>query len=494
MSRMRRSYMPCGRSSGYHTISYTKSPRCSTKLKRSSTGRRASSQIMRRYALHDPCCTFWHDTNTKLSGFVSLAAGAVRVRPTRLELPRSSMNRYQYSRRGLSPAANTRHVQSESAESATIDSATMLWNATSSATCAVRRDALSPATGGRRVQINTLSGNGSPDATPCGKRSRRSGHDGDERSGKRGFHAKVAPRATASFSASRRFIGFMAPTIIDEGFELTALPRFWLARSPLVSQPTDGTLSRRRPARSSAPACLSQKLWTNHAHKLLHGGGVRAFRRSGRVGPGTGPANHRKWQDRDRLFHFLANSHQQRRGRRGSVRGRQRAPRYLRVPVMVPAALCRRICGRPGRHGQTAEPRDHTAQGQTVRPRLDPVCGCRRTEARCDSLSRGFKGQEADRLAGKANALSPRYMIGSKENDVSGFSVHEETDEHGHCGKSTDRSAAVEASGWREVATAGFRLLNRQSLLSSRRRHFPRQPSGPYLSRSDRALSVSSWA
>ena len=48
----------------------------------------------------------------------------------------------------------------------------------------------------------------------------------------------------------------------------------------------------------------------------------------------------------------------------------------------------------------------YTGQAKIVRARMDPVRGCRRAAAGCDSLSRAFEGQEIDRLGGEARLLS----------------------------------------------------------------------------------------
>ena len=84
------------------------------------------------------------------------------------------MKRYQYSRLGLRSVAKKRHVQSESAlmlavpptriflKSGVVEISTTSFLATLSFT------------GGRLVHRMTLLAVGSPDATPCGKRSRRS--------------------------------------------------------------------------------------------------------------------------------------------------------------------------------------------------------------------------------------------------------------------------------------------------------------------------------
>src|SRR5262249_33659379 len=85
-------------------------------------------------------------------------------------------------------------------------------NAASVATSARSAIARRPPTGGRRVQSNTLSGCGSPEATPCGKRSRRSSGAVAARAtacGQANAALSAAADAAASASISRRVIVFI---------------------------------------------------------------------------------------------------------------------------------------------------------------------------------------------------------------------------------------------------------------------------------------------
>ena len=77
--------------------------------------------------------------------------------------------------RGLRPATSTLHVQSVSAEMSTSFLPMTRRKSASSAISTCSFAAAVPS-GGRRVHKMTLYGSGSPEATPCGKRSRRSCH------------------------------------------------------------------------------------------------------------------------------------------------------------------------------------------------------------------------------------------------------------------------------------------------------------------------------
>ncbi len=120
----------------------------------------------------------------------------------RLPLPSWSMKRYQYSRAGLSPPTSTRAVQSAAAETGTEACETTRRKAASSATSTVSSDR-SLRSNGRRVQRMTLVGSGSPEATPSGKRSRRSVHLVCEARAAPP-QASDAPIAAASWMKSRR--------------------------------------------------------------------------------------------------------------------------------------------------------------------------------------------------------------------------------------------------------------------------------------------------
>lgn len=96
------------------------------------------------------------------------------VRPIRLAKPCSSIKRYQYSRLGSRSVARKRHVQSESALIFAVPPAKILLNSGVVAISTVNLLPTLSFAGGRLVHRITLSTVGSPDATPCGKRSRRS--------------------------------------------------------------------------------------------------------------------------------------------------------------------------------------------------------------------------------------------------------------------------------------------------------------------------------
>ncbi len=115
------------------------------------------------------------------------------------------MKRYQYTRLGLRPPTSTRQVQSDAAETGAAAVATTRVNCSSSATSTFSfttsnlRVAFSTdlSTGGRRVHSRTLLLSGSPDATPSGKRSRRSCHAMLDFDANGPAQAAVAPMAAA---------------------------------------------------------------------------------------------------------------------------------------------------------------------------------------------------------------------------------------------------------------------------------------------------------
>src|SRR6185295_2025230 len=96
------------------------------------------------------------------------------VRPIRLANPCSSTKRYQYSELGLRSVAKKRHVQSDSALICAVPPASIFLNAGVVEISTTSFLAALSFTGGRLVHKITLLAVGSPDATPCGKRSRRS--------------------------------------------------------------------------------------------------------------------------------------------------------------------------------------------------------------------------------------------------------------------------------------------------------------------------------
>ena len=85
------------------------------------------------------------------------------------------MKRYQYSRAGFSPPTSTRQVQSDAALTPGLRScATTRRKARPRRPRRSERCRVACRSNGRRVQRMTLVGSGSPEATPSGKRSRRS--------------------------------------------------------------------------------------------------------------------------------------------------------------------------------------------------------------------------------------------------------------------------------------------------------------------------------
>src|SRR5271155_5627970 len=94
----------------------------------------------------------------------------------RLPKPSGSVKRYQYTRLGFSPPTKTRQVQSDAAETGAVAAATTRVNNSSSATSTFNWTAGLAPMAGRRVHNSTLLLSGSPDATPSGKKSRRSRH------------------------------------------------------------------------------------------------------------------------------------------------------------------------------------------------------------------------------------------------------------------------------------------------------------------------------
>src|SRR5262245_37024478 len=96
------------------------------------------------------------------------------VRPIRLAKPCSSTKRYQYSQLGSRSLVKKRHVQSESALIFAVPPARIFSNSGVVEISTSNFLATLSFTGGRLVHKITLLAVGSPDATPCGKRSRRS--------------------------------------------------------------------------------------------------------------------------------------------------------------------------------------------------------------------------------------------------------------------------------------------------------------------------------
>src|SRR6202042_2291822 len=113
-------------------------------------------------------------TKAKRDGRGSSGFGAVSVRPIRLPLPAPSTKRYQYSCAADRWPTSTRQVQSDASCTRADVFAITRVNAASSATSTSKLALLRPSAYGRRVQSRTLFSSGSPDATPCGYRSRRS--------------------------------------------------------------------------------------------------------------------------------------------------------------------------------------------------------------------------------------------------------------------------------------------------------------------------------
>src|SRR6185369_14267504 len=114
----------------------------------------------------------------------------------RLPEPSASVNLYQYTRAGARPPTRTRQVQSDSAEMGTLCVATTRRKSGSCETSTVSFRA-GVGTGFRRVHNSTLLLSGSPEATPSGKRSRRSRQGTAEAFGKGLLHAAVAPNNDA---------------------------------------------------------------------------------------------------------------------------------------------------------------------------------------------------------------------------------------------------------------------------------------------------------
>src|SRR3984957_7727624 len=144
---------------------------------------------MRRYAFCAPSLQFWQLTNAKRTVRASSGSGAVRVRSRRLPSPLASIKRYQDSRAGLRPPTNTRHVQSDCADNFVLETVPMLLKGGFSANSTVTSGDGRAAVAGQRVQRITLSGCGSPEATPSGKRARISVHAPADRSDREPPHA-----------------------------------------------------------------------------------------------------------------------------------------------------------------------------------------------------------------------------------------------------------------------------------------------------------------
>src|SRR6186713_1962709 len=121
-----------------------------------------------------PSLGHWQLTKVKRTGASESSLGAVRVRPVRLAKPLSSTKRYQYSQLGSRSVTRKRQVQSESALIVAVPPARIFLNSGVVETSTTNLVVKLSFTGGRRVHKITLSAVGSPDATPCGKRSRRS--------------------------------------------------------------------------------------------------------------------------------------------------------------------------------------------------------------------------------------------------------------------------------------------------------------------------------
>src|SRR6185436_13324410 len=84
------------------------------------------------------------------------------------------MKRYQYSRLGSRSVAKKRHVQSTSALICAVPPARIFLKSGVVEISTTNVLATLSFTGGRLAHKITLLAVGSPDATPCGKRSRRS--------------------------------------------------------------------------------------------------------------------------------------------------------------------------------------------------------------------------------------------------------------------------------------------------------------------------------
>src|SRR5882762_11284400 len=84
------------------------------------------------------------------------------------------MKRYQYSRLGSRSVVKKRHVQSESTLICAVPPARIFLNSGVVEISTTNFLAALSFTGGRLVHKITVLAVGSPDATPCGKRSRRS--------------------------------------------------------------------------------------------------------------------------------------------------------------------------------------------------------------------------------------------------------------------------------------------------------------------------------
>src|ERR1700722_10404468 len=115
---------------------------------------------------------------------------------------------------GFSPPTKTRQVQAEAAETGHTAFATTRVNISSSATSTFNftdRSLEVPSDIARRVHNRTLLLSGSPDATPSGKRSRRSCHAIGDFADSGLPQAAVAPMATAIFRKDRLVvvIGFL---------------------------------------------------------------------------------------------------------------------------------------------------------------------------------------------------------------------------------------------------------------------------------------------
>src|SRR6185503_11234713 len=146
----------------------------------------------------------WQLTKVKRTGASESSAGAVIVRPIRLAKPCSSMKRYQYSRLGSRPVVKKRHVQSESALICAVPPARIFLNSGVVEISTINFLASLSFAGGRLVHRITLLAFGSPDATPCGKRSRRSTASVGSLFAQPFFVATAKPRRREDCKNSRR--------------------------------------------------------------------------------------------------------------------------------------------------------------------------------------------------------------------------------------------------------------------------------------------------
>src|SRR5579872_1921700 len=136
----------------------------------------------------------------------------------------------------------------------------------------------------------------------------------------------------------------------------------------------------------------------------------------------------------------------------------------------------------------TRHPRPATPIATPLQPSMTAFCKAR---ARCMVVPYTIRPPPRPRQARQHPVSRPAIVVATpacseRSETTWQASTHEETDKHGHCGQSTDRSAAVEASRWREVATAA----SYDSHFCFPQEALSRQPSSPCLVRSVRDLSV----